>query len=185
MTKHAKSESYERTSDVGSGSQPSGGIGAGPDPSTEPVECGHCGHVGEPTGKGQCSECRCWLPGNDAAVTHGLRRYEDTGVLPADLRDYLDAFREDVESDLGGVESLSAIQRGLVGNLCDLEAARLLLLDYALRQGAETKRGRSALSDHGQTVDRWRRTAKLLGLRRREKEVSLDDAIDAANRRAS
>jgi hypothetical protein len=101
----------------------------------------------------------------------------DVGVLPDDLRSYLIAFRREVSQDLGGESELSRVQLGLVDNLADLEAARLLLLDYALRQGTDTKRGRAALSDHGSTVDRWGRVAKMLGLRRRAQEVSLHEYI--------
>jgi len=102
-------------------------------------------------------------------VTHGLRRYEETGILPPDVVEYLIAFKGEVTADLGGEGELSAIQRGLVGSLAELEAARLLLLDFALRQGVETKRGREALAHHGATVDRWARVAKLLGLKREPK----------------
>lgn len=59
-----------------------------------------------------------------------------------------------------------------------LEASRLLLLDFALRSGTDTKRGRDALAEHGQTVDRWVRTAKVIGLERRSKQVlSLEEEL--------
>lgn len=151
--------------------------GQASEPSPEPVECARCGHVGEPVGKGQCSSCRCWLPGNSAALVHGRRRYEDTGLLPPDLRDYLDSFEAEVVADLGGEAELSTIQRGLVSALRGLEASRLLLLDFALRAGSETKRGRDALSEHGATVDRWVRLARVLGLRRKPREVTVEDWI--------
>ena len=143
--------------------EPSDTHGATTEPSTE-VKCAACGHVQGPAD--QCEQCRCWLPGNVANLRHGLRRYVDVGVLPDDLREYLIDFRREVAEDLGGEAELSRVQLGLVDNLADLEAARLLLLDYALRQGTDTKRGRAALSDHGSTVDRWGRVAKMLGLRR-------------------
>ncbi len=113
-------------------------------------------------------------------MTHGLRRYVDVGVLPDDLRSCLIAFRREVTEDLGGEAELSRVQLGLIDNLADLEAARLLLLDYALRQGTDTKRGRAALSDHGSTVDRCGRVAKMLGLRRKLREISLTEELAAA-----
>ena len=167
-----------------------GTYGAGTESYPESISCSNCGHVGAPVGKGQCSrcnavwcrscghvglavgkgvcaECKHWVVGNSGAVTHGLRRYVDVGVLPDDLREYLIDFRREVSEDLGGDDELSRIQLGLIDNLADLEAARLLLLDFALRQGSDTKRGRAALSDHGTTVERWGRVAKMLGLSRR------------------
>jgi len=160
---------------------PSGTNGRGAEPSPEPVECKACGHVSLPVGKGQCSACRCWLPGNSAALVHGRRRFEDTGLLPPDLRDYLDSFEADVVADLGGETELSTIQQGLVSALRGLEASRLLLLDFALRAGTDTKRGRDALAEHGQTVDRWCRLAKVIGLRRRPREVTVSDWVAGRN----
>ena len=143
---------------------PFGTHGPTTEPSTDLVECRKCGHLQAPAD--QCGRCRCWLPGNVANLRHGLRRYVDVGVLPDDLRSYLIAFRREIAEDLGGEVNLSRVQLGLVDNLADLEAARLLLLDFVLRQGTDTKRGRQALNDHGSTVDRWGRVAKMLGLRR-------------------
>ena len=48
------------------------------------VRCSRCGRTGPPANK--CSNCGAFLQGNGAAVTHGLRRYQATGELPAGLR---------------------------------------------------------------------------------------------------
>lgn len=161
---------------------PSGANGRDTAPSPAEVECSRCGHIGEPVGKGQCAECRCWLPGNDAALVHGARRFVDTGLLPDDLRGYVGQFAEDVIADLGGEAELSTLQRGLVSSIAELEATRLLLLDFALRSGTDTKRGRDALALHGATVDRWARLARIIGLRREPKQVSVSLAEMLAER---
>lgn len=151
----------------------------------EPVECSRCGHVGQPWGKGQCEQCKCWLPKNDGAVTHGLRRYQETGILPPDLRGHLDEFEASLVSDLGGDTELSTLARGLVGNIVGLEAQKLLLLDFAFRTGADTKRGREALADYRATADSYLRTAKTLGLERRSRRVSPEDWVAEQSRESA
>lgn len=141
---------------------PSGAPGNGTEPSTEPVECGRCGVEVVPEAPGRCPTCKVWLPGNVANLRHGLRRYQETGLLPPDLQDYLLEFRQQVVEDLGGEESLSRIGMMLVDRLCELEASCKLQLDYAVRQSPDVKRGRAALADHRATADSQLRVARLL-----------------------
>jgi hypothetical protein len=152
--------------------------GASTEPSAVEVECSACGHVGEPVGKGQCERCRCWLPRNEGALVHGRRRYEGTGLVPPELADFLADLRGAVVEDLGGEDLLSRVQLLLVDRLVELEGSARLSLDFALRAGADTKRGRDSLADHRSTTDSQLRVAKAIGLRRAPRRVpSLDDLL--------
>lgn len=151
-----------RVATVSPPESPSGTLGNGTEPSTEPVECGRCGVEVVPEPPGRCPTCKVWLPGNAANLRHGLRRYQETGLLPPDLQDYLLEFRQQVVEDLGGESSLSRIGMMLVDRLCELEASCKLQLDYAVRQSPDVKRGRAALADHRATADSQLRVARLL-----------------------
>lgn len=153
--------------------EPSGTHGNG----SGAVWCTRCSAEVEPEPPGRCPTCKVWLAGNVANLRHGLRRWEETGLLPEDVAAYRDDYVAEVMEDLGGECELSAIQRGLISSLGDLAVTRALQLDYALREGTSTKRGRQALADHGATVDRMGRLAKLLGLRRVKREVSVEEWV--------
>lgn len=152
--------------------------GARTDPETAPVECSRCGHIGAPAGKGQCAECRCWLPRNTAAMRHGLRRYQDTGILPDDLREYrAERYAELVEA-LGGQLELSPQRAMLAGHAINLEVTAALQLDYAIRTGADKKRGREALADYRATVTTLKGVLATLGLEREpQKALSVEEYV--------
>lgn len=169
----------------GVGADPSGGHGQGSGPSSEAVECSACGHVAPPIGKGQCEACKAWVDGNVGNLRHGLRRYQDTGVLPDDLRKYRTERYAELVGALGGEDDLSPQRQLLAGHVVNLEVAAALQLDFGLRQGAETKRGRQSLADYRSTVDSLRRVLGDLGLDRRERPVpSLDEYLKQRQRAA-
>ena len=64
-----------------------------------------------------CPACGVFLPRNEAALKHGLRRYQDRGELPAEVNAYIVEFREQLVSDQGGEQELTAIRQGLVDKL--------------------------------------------------------------------
>lgn len=114
-----------------------------------------------------------FLPGNRAALKHGLHAFKTRGELPADLVAEMVEFRQAVEADQGGADQLSAIAAGYVRRLTELETiAQLLAGDLAAR-GLFTARGRmrSTYAAFLQTLDRWDRYAKTLGLERKSKQA--------------
>lgn len=146
----------------------------------QPVTCPSCNQTGIPRGRGQCRHCGQFLPGNEAALRHGLRRYRDRGELPEDLQQTIDEFFETLISDQGGHTEQTAIRGSLIRQLKDLEVARRLLLKEIIERGPATGSGAKAMSLWLSVLDRWHRTATTLGLERREKQVpSLREALDS------
>lgn len=133
------------------------------------VRCSRC-RKDVPSGD-QCSSCGSFLPSNEASLRHGLRRYQTTGVLPADLKESVDTFREGLISDQGGLNGLSTIRAGLCGILVDAEVGRQLLMREVIKRGIDSKPGRSAYEKLLSTWDRWHRFAVTLGVERRAKPV--------------
>ena len=117
----------------------------------------------------QCAKCGSFLKGNGAALTHGLRRYQQTGVLPADLRVSVEEFRATLISDQGGLDELTAVRAGLCRLLVDAEVGRRLLMNEVVRAGVNTRPGRAAYDRLLATMDRWHRVASTLGTERRAK----------------
>ena len=143
------------------------------------VRCGRCG-TESPAGASQCVICGRFLPGNNAALTHGQYRYRATGALPTDLRVSVDDFRDALVNAQGGLEELDQVpvRAGLVRLLVDCEVGTRLLMHEVVKRGVDTKPGRAAYDRWLQTVDRWQRIAGSLGVERRAKDVT--DTFDAA-----
>ena len=131
--------------------------------------CARCG-AATPPGN-QCAACGAFVAGNEASLRHGLRRYQTTGVLPADLKVSVDQFRDQVISDQGGLEGLSAIRAGLCRLLVDLEAGRRLNMNEVVRRGIDSRPGRAAYDRLLSTIDRWQRVAVALGVERRTRDA--------------
>ena len=111
-------------------------------------------------------------------MTHGLRRYQDTGILPDDLRDYrAERYAELVEA-LGGEDELSPQRAMLAGHAINLEVTAALQLDFGIRTGADKKRGREALGDYRATVTTLKGVLATLGLDRRAVRVSLEEYLN-------
>jgi hypothetical protein len=101
-------------------------------------------------------------------VKHGLYAAKPVEVLPADVQAEIDAFRAEVLADLGGDEAeLTAIERGYVRRLCDMEASVRLSALNIHRNGFTAKSEGMLL----QATDRWDRIAQRLGTKRRVKDI--------------
>ncbi len=120
------------------------------------------------------------LVGNATARKHGVDAFEARGPasLPDPLRASIDDFRQQVLTDRGGVENLTAIEVGYVRRLSELETvARLLASDLAAR-GLFTQKGR-VRSTHArwlETLDRWSKFADRVGVQRVAKPALTLDA---------
>jgi hypothetical protein len=129
------------------------------------------------------------LPGNTNALRHGVRAFEARGeeALPPVVRDTVDAFREQVIADRGGVAHLTAVEGAYVRRLGELEAVvRLLAADLAQR-GLTTPKGRvrGTLGRWLEALDRWDRYAQRIGADRRARPVDPFEAVQAAVKEAN
>lgn len=143
------------------------------------VRCSRCG-TSAPSGTVNCPECGVFLPANPAALRHGLRRFQDRGTLPAEVRDRLDAFRDELVAAQGGAAELERepVRRAYVDKLLQLEASTELLMGEVIRRGIDSRPGRAAYDRLLGTWDRWHRFAQALGMARRQKPApSLDDVL--------
>lgn len=111
--------------------------------------------------------------GNEVALKHGMRRFEQRGELPPDLRVTTEEFRESLISDQGGAEELTAIRAGYVRRLTEVETCVRLLSNDLVQRGLFTPRGRvrNTYSRLLETIDRWDRLAQRLGLERKTRRV--------------
>lgn len=106
-------------------------------------------------------------PGNQAAVKHGLYAAKPIEVLPAEVQAEIDDFRAGVLADLGDQADLTAIERGYVRRLCDVEASvRLSALN--IHKNGFTAKSEAMLL---QAIDRWDRIAQRIGTKRRTKNI--------------
>ncbi len=129
-----------------------------------------------------------WLAKNRGAEVHGavtLARRGDE-VLTPELRDSIDAFRSAVLSDLGGEENLTALERGLVQRVIEIQTICALLAQDIARRGVMTASGkqRSSVARLYAGIDRYQRLSHQLGLQRRAKDVSLTIEGYMAKKRA-
>jgi hypothetical protein len=153
------------------------------------------GRIHEPCGTplpddaDRCETCNRFVPGtrigqrtrftadNDVNREHGIRAYQTRGVaaLPPELRETVERFQADIESDLGGTDNLTAIERGYVGKLAGLEGLIGLLLIDVRERGIFTVRGRMRGSYPAllNALDRWDRFASRLGTARRARQVDI------------
>jgi hypothetical protein len=138
-----------------------------------------CGAPAHSTDSARCENGHVLL-GNAVARKHGVRAYQDRGdaALPPDLRQTVDAFRDQVIADRGGLDNLSAIEGGYIRRLSELETvARLLASDLATR-GLLTAKGRvrNTLVRWLDVAGTWDKYATRIGIERRAKPVqSLTD----------
>lgn len=134
------------------------------------VRCSRCG-IGVPSGTTNCTTCGCFLPSNEANLRHGLRRYQTTKRLPAELEQFVAEFRDELIADQGGSDEMTAVRAGMVSTLVDLEVGRRLLMAEVIRRGIDSRPGRAAYGQLLGTLDRWLRYAKELGAERRLRPV--------------
>ena len=134
------------------------------------VRCSRCG-TEVPAGTTNCTSCGCFVKGNEANLRHGRRRYQTKGRLPADLQEYIADFRAGLVGDQGGEEELTAVRRGLVEKLVDLEVGIQLLMGEVVRRGIDSRPGKAAWASALRTIEVWHRLANTLGLERRAQPV--------------
>jgi hypothetical protein len=133
------------------------------------VICSRC-NADVPPGN-QCASCGAFISGNEANLRHGLRRFETRRVLPPDLKVDVETFRDQLVSDQGGLDDLTAVRAGLCRLLTDAEAGRRLCMRVVVEKGIESKAGRAAYDRLLATMDRWMRLAAALGVERRARQV--------------
>jgi hypothetical protein len=134
----------------------------------------------------QCAACGAFISGNEANLRHGLRRFEVRRALPPDLKVGVEEFRDQLVSDQGGLDELTAVRAGLVRVLVDAEAGRRLCMRLVVERGLESKTGRMAYDRLLATMDRWMRAAVALGVERRAHPVpTLHEYLAARAARAT
>jgi hypothetical protein len=119
----------------------------------------------------QCAACGAFISGNEANLRHGLRRFEVRRALPPDLKQDVETFRDQLVSDQGGLDELTAVRAGLCRLLVDAEAGRRLCMRVVVEKGIESRSGRAAYDRLLGTMDRWLRLAVALGVERRARPV--------------
>lgn len=134
------------------------------------VRCSRCG-TEAPAGVTNCPTCGGFMPRNEGALKHGLRRYQDRGALPAEVAEYIAGFRAELVADQGGERELTTIRRGLVDKLVDLEVAIRLLMAEVVRRGIDSRPGKAAWASALRSIETWHRLAGTLGVERRAKLV--------------
>ncbi len=131
-----------------------------------------CGAGPHPSNPDMCAGGH-FLPLNGAARTHGERG--NIGRIPTELRQSADEFQAQVVADLGGLDTLTAIERGYVAKLVDTEIRIRLHMREIHRRGGPVvpQNGKPWPSDErlDSLTYLWDRLAMRLGLSRRERPV--------------
>ncbi len=76
---------------------------------------------------------------------HGVYRFKESGILPADHKDLktqLDRVRENIINDLGGLSTLSQAQLILIDQTVNLIGCRVLIESWVSEKGVFTQSGR-------------------------------------------
>ncbi len=105
------------------------------------VGCTRCGQEAEPSGKGQCVACGCWLPANEGALIHGGRRMQTGKASPLDEAHRV-AIRDAVLEDLGGDDQVGEVMRQLVEDFAGAVVLRDLSFSHLAAVGPLTLKGR-------------------------------------------
>ena len=131
---------------------------------SDAVACANCEQDVEPTGKGQCPKCGCWLTGNEAALVHGGRRLQLGEGSPMDEACRV-KLRDAVLADLGGRESVSVVMAELVEDFSGACVLRDLVWQHLAAVGPLTKAGRrrAAFDLYLQASQRAERLAARIG----------------------
>ena len=111
--------------------------------------------------------------GNRASLKHGAyvagQRPPELAALVGDL----DTFRQQLVTDQGGDDELTAVRSGYIRRLCEVEALCRLLGADLMARGIFTRKGRtrSTFGAFVQAVGTWDRLATRLGLERKQRAV--------------
>lgn len=135
-----------------------------------------------PIGLDSCERCGAFLLQNQKRRTNGtFAKFQ-----PRDVVERADDMYSAVVSDLGGAESMTAMQRALAAKLRDTDLLLQLNARTILTEGVENPAGRRAHDRYLSALDRFVRLASLLGLERRTKQVdpmlAIRQAVAEANK---
>ena len=145
----------------------------------ETVRCQRCDHDAEPTDKGRCAKCGCWVSGNTGALTHGARRLQVGAGTELDEANRT-AIRDAVLSDLGGESEVSAVLYELCADFASAVVLRDLAWAHIAAVGPLTLKGRrrAVVSLYLEASARAERLAARIGLERKAAPVqSLEEAM--------
>lgn len=126
-----------------------------------------------------CQNCGSFLPGNEAAMVHGGRRFE-LARSPMDEARRI-ALRDAVVADLGGEDAVSEVMAALVEDFAFAVVLRDLLAAHLMAVGPLTNRNqkRAAVDAWHRASARAERLATKLGLERKATELpSLTEVIE-------
>ena len=139
---------------------------------TEAVRCSRCGTEAEPTGKGQCGKCGCWLPRNEGALVHGGRRLQLGRGSPLDEARRVE-LRDVVVDDLGGRDDVSAVLFELVEDFSSACTLRDVAWQHLAAVGPLTRAGRrrAVVDLYLQSSQRAERLAARIGMERKPARV--------------
>jgi hypothetical protein len=124
-----------------------------------------------------CVVCGGFLVRNQVRRESGLYAVHQ----PVDIRLDSETLVEGVLRDLGGADQLPTIERGYTRHLGDAHMMLRLLLSDIAKRGAFTPSGRvrDVVAQYWAGLDRFDRFAQRLRPWRRQKPVSLDEALAA------
>ena len=139
---------------------------------TDTVRCSRCGTEAEPTGKGQCEKCGCWLPRNEAALVHGGRRLQLGRGSPLDEARRVE-LRDAVVEDLGGRDDVSTVLYELVEDFSAVCTLRDVAWQHLAAVGPLTRAGRrrAVVDLYLQSSQRAERLAARIGMERKPARV--------------
>lgn len=126
-----------------------------------------------------------FLPGNSAALVHGLRSERARNALLPGQEERLAVLaerRSALQEDLGGAAALGVIKQDMAQRFIELEVIADTLAADLVRHGVITAKGkqRAAVTTYLAVVDRLNKLAQTLGLERREKQIPTLDAYLAS-----
>lgn len=146
---------------------------------TATVTCSRCREEIVPEDPGRCPNCKVFVKGNEAALTHGARRLLEGAGSPLDEARRVE-LRDTVLADLGGELECSAVLVELVESFAEAVLIRETAWAYMAAVGPMKRGGgtRPVVDLYWQANRRVERLAKRIGTERRSAEVTLSDYVE-------
>lgn len=141
-------------------------------PGTDTVRCSKCRADFQPTDKGRCPRCGCWLPGNVGALVHGGRRLQKGHETSLDTHHKIQ-LRDAVIADKGGRENVSAALASLIDDFACAVVLRHTAFAHLEAVGPLTRAGRrrAVVDLYLQASARAERLASQIGMTRQPQKV--------------
>lgn len=141
------------------------------DDARPPRRCRKCGRQAV-ADENRCRSCAAFLPGNQTGLIHGSRRR--TMADPRESELY-----QEWAADLGGEGELTAAQRAVLCRAVEADAICRTAFSYleGTQESVAAERVQKALAVLAQHAGNVYRGAKILGLRRMKREVTLEDRL--------